>query len=221
MQEVTLRSPTELYEYGIDSLRLNMVPTDLYAVGDDGSRRLLPIDRWLQQAPDDEERLLDRASGPVLDIGCGPGRHLAALGRRGVEATGVEVSNVAVAIAREQNSVVIHGSVFDVDAAPEWHTALLLDGNIGIGGNPERLLSRATEFLRPGGQILVELEPPQSETRSVKIRLEGPSDVSEWFPWAWVGTDGIRPVAAMAGLTTVEVWTTGDRWFAQLAVPQA
>lgn len=221
MRELILRSPTELYENGMDSLRLNVDPTDLYAVGDDGTRRLLPIKKWLQRAPDDEERLLDRASGPVLDIGCGPGRHLAALGRRGVEATGVEVSNVACAIAREQNSEVIHGSVFDVEASPHWHTALLLDGNIGIGGNPERLLSRATEFLLPGGQILVELEPPEIETRSVNLRLEGPSDVSEWFPWAWVGTDGIRLVAAAAGLKAIDVWTTGERWFAQLVFPVA
>lgn len=216
---MTLRSPTEIYENGMDSLRLDLDPADLYAVGDDGTRRLLRIDRWLQRAPDDEERLLDRAFGPVLDIGCGPGRHLAALGRRGVPATGVEVSDVAVSIAREQSSDVIHGSVFEVEATPDWSTALLLDGNIGIGGDPERLLNRATEFLRPGGQILVELEPPSSETRSVRVRLESPSDVSEWFPWAWVGTDGIRALAAAAGLKAIDVWSTQERWFAQLSLP--
>lgn len=221
MSELTLRSPTELYESGMENLRSAIDPASYYAVGEDGSRRLLPIERWLKRAPDDEERLLDRAEGPVLDIGCGPGRHLAALGRRGIEATGVEVSRFAVAIAREQAADVIHGSVFDFPEAGKWRTALLLDGNVGIGGNPRKLLARTAELLCPDGQVLVELEPPTSETRSVRLRLEGPSDVSEWFPWAWVGADAISPISESAGLRVIDLWTAGDRWFAQLRLVSA
>ena len=218
MPELTLRSATELYESGMDGLRSKLDDAAYYAVAEDGTRRHLPIANWLRHAADHEERLLDRASGPVLDIGCGPGRHLAALGRRGIEATGVEVSGYAVAIARERSGSVIHGSVFDVPEAGVWQTALLLDGNVGIGGDPERLLRRTAELLKPGGQVLVELEPPESETRSVRLRLEGPTDVSEWFPWAWVGTDAISRIAGNAGFRTVEVWSTRDRWFAQLGL---
>ncbi len=216
MSELTLRSPTEVYESGMDALRSTNDPAAYYAVGEDGTRRHLPIGRWLKRAPDDEERLLDRATGPVLDIGCGAGRHLAALGRRDIEATGVEVSRFAVAIAREQDADVIHGSVFDLPEGRVWRTALLLDGNVGIGGDPEVLLARTARLLRPGGQVLVEVEPPSSETRSVRLRLEGPSDVSEWFPWAWVGADAISSIADAIGLKVIDLWTTGDRWFAQL-----
>jgi len=216
VSRLTLRSATEVYESGMDELRSTVNPASYYAVGEDGSRRLLPISRWLCRAPDDEERLLDRATGSVLDIGCGPGRHLAALGRRGVDATGIEVSRVAVAIARELGSEVIQGSVFDVPVSGSWSTALLLDGNIGIGGDPERLLGRACELLGPGGQLLVELEGPGFETRAVNLRLEGPSDVSEWFPWAWVGTDAISSIGEAAGLQLTDIWSTRDRWFGQL-----
>lgn len=216
MRELTVRSPTEVYESGMDDLLTTIDPASYYAVGEDGTRRLLPIGRWLKRAPDDEERLLERAVGPVLDIGCGAGRHLAALGRRGIEATGVEVSRFAVAIAREQAADVIHGSVFDLPEGRDWRTALLLDGNVGIGGDPEKLLNRTAELLSPGGQVLVEIEPPSCETRSVRLRLEGPSDVSEWFPWAWVGADAISSIAEASGLKVIDLWTTGDRWFAQL-----
>lgn len=216
MPELTLRSATEVYESGMESIRSAITPGHYYAVGEDGTRRRLPIGRWLKKAPDDEELLLDRADGPVLDIGCGAGRHLVALGRRGVEATGVEVSRFAVAIAREQGADVIHGSVFELSEERQWETALLLDGNVGIGGDPGRLLSCSAELLRPGGQLLVELEAPSVQTRAVNLRLEGPSDVSEWFPWAWVGVDAIAPIAETAGMKVSDLWSAGERWFAQL-----
>ncbi len=216
MHELTLPSATAVYELGLDAGRTTPEPAHIHAVGDDGSRRRLPIERWLQRAPDDEEQLLRRASGPVLDIGCGAGRHVVALRRRGVEAVGVEISAGAAAIARERGAVVIAGSVFDLSEREEWNTALLLDGNIGIGGDPERLLTRVAELLRPGGSVLVELEPPLAETRTLRLRLEGPSDVSDWIPWAWVGADAIEPLAATVGLRMDDLWSTRQRWFASL-----
>jgi len=127
----------------------------------------------------------------------------------------------AVAIARERAASVIHGSVFEVPEAPRWNSALLLDGNIGIGGEPERLLAKIAQLLRPGGRVLVELEPPHVESRVLNIRLEGPGDVSEWFPWAWVGIDTIDSVADEAGLAAVDRWSIGGRWFTQLQLDPA
>ncbi|MBK5110579.1 MAG: methyltransferase domain-containing protein [Thermoleophilia bacterium] len=216
MTELTLKSATEIYERGLDELRSTTDPASYYAISEDGARRRLPLRRWLKRAPEEEEALLDRAVGPVLDVGCGAGRHLEALRRRGTEATGVEVSRYAVAIARERADEVIHGSVFDVPETENWNTALLLDGNVGIGGEPERLLGKIARLLHPGGRVLVELEPPQTESRVLNIRLEGPGDVSDWFPWAWVGIDAIGPIAAAAGLTVAETWSIERRWFARL-----
>ncbi len=210
-------SATRIYEIGLDHLLGSGDPAAFYAVDESGSRRRLPLDRWLDEAPADEELLLDRAVGPVLDIGCGAGRHLAALRRRGVVAAGVEVSGLAVEIARGREVSVIHGSVFDLPEAQGWMTALLIDGNVGIGGEPRRLLTRTAELLAPGGYALVELEPPGVETRILNLRLEGPDDVSDWFPWAWVGADGIEALAAGTGLRVGEVWAIGERWFAQLS----
>ncbi len=211
-----IRTATEIYESGLDHLLSSDDPAAFYAVDELGSRRQLPLDRWLTEAPKEEELLLDRAAAPVLDIGCGAGRHLVALKNRGIEASGVEVSGLAVEIARGREASVIHGSVFDVPESVGWKTALLLDGNVGIGGEPQKLLTRTAELLVPGGNALVELEPPGVQTRILNLRLEGPGDVSEWFPWAWVGTDGIAPLADGAGLSVREIWPIGKRWFAEL-----
>ena len=131
--------------------------------------------------------------GPVLDIGCGVGRHLVALQRRGVGATGVEISSRAAQIARARGGEVIEGSIFEVPERASWGTALLLDGNIGIGGDPERLLTRVAGLLCPGGGALVELDPPRSQTRRLRLRLEGPHEIERLDPLGVGGRRRDRP----------------------------
>lgn len=188
----------------------------LHAVGEDGSRRRLPIGRWLGTPDAAEETVLRRAAGPVLDIGCGVGRHVIALRGRGVRATGVEISPVAVAIAREGGAEVIQGSIFDVALTSTWATALLLDGNIGIGGDAARLLRRAAGLLAPGGRILVELDGPAGAPPARRVRLEDEGAVSHWMPWHFVAADEIDQLAGAAGLIVEEHWRAGERWFARL-----
>ena len=65
----------------------------------DGTSVPLPLERYLGPADATDEQLLDGLSGPVLDVGCGPGRHLRALAARGVFALGVDLSPVAVELA--------------------------------------------------------------------------------------------------------------------------
>jgi SAM-dependent methyltransferase len=188
----------------------------VHAVGEDGSRRRLPIARWLGTPDAAEEAVLGRAVGPVLDIGCGVGRHVVALRRRGVRATGVEISAVAAAIARERGAEVMVGSVFEWPTTSDWQTALLLDGNIGIGGDAGRLLRRTAELLAPAGRALVELEPPAGAPRARRVRLEGGRSVSHWMPWHVVAIDEIDDLAANAGLVVHERWQAEERWFVQL-----
>jgi SAM-dependent methyltransferase len=183
----------------------------------DGRTWPLPLARYLGPLTDADEDALSRATAPVLDVGCGPGRHVLALARRGTLAVGVDVSPVAVRIARERGASVVHGSVFDrVPGAGAWGTALLLDGNIGIGGRPTALLARLASLLRPGGRVIAELAPPGTPSGRSRIRLESGRDVSDWFRWAYVGADTISCHAAGAGLVVTETWERGGRLFAFL-----
>jgi SAM-dependent methyltransferase len=188
----------------------------LHAVGEDGSRRPLPIGRWLGTPDATEETVLERAVGPVLDIGCGVGRHVVALRGRGIRAVGVEISSVAAAIARERGAEVIEASAFEHPTTSEWRTILLLDGNIGIGGDATRLLRRAAALLAPGGAVLVELDEPAGAPRAQRVRLEGARAASHWIPWHFVDYDEIGALAASSGFDVAERWRAGDRWFAQL-----
>jgi SAM-dependent methyltransferase len=183
----------------------------------DGTRAALPLRRYLGPADETDGELVRDLRGPVLDVGCGPGRHLHALAGHGVFALGVDLSPVAVALARGRGARAVVGSIFDeLPGDGTWRSALLLDGNIGIGGVPVRLLTRLATLLHARGEVLVELDAPQTPTLCARARIETESTVSSWFAWARVSVSDIDAIAAGAGFRTAERWARGDRWFARL-----
>jgi SAM-dependent methyltransferase len=187
----------------------------------DGRASKLPLRKWLAPVDAADRAVLAHAVAPVLDIGCGPGRHLEGLAAAGLEGLGLDLSPVAVQLARARGAEAILRSVFaDVPRAGSWATALLLDGNIGIGGAPAALLARARALVAPGAAVLVETGPPEAATRRMRVRLETSAAISPWFGWAAVGAVGIEPLARAAGLEPRARIEAGGRWFARLERPR-
>jgi SAM-dependent methyltransferase len=183
----------------------------------DGRVLPVPVERWLGVPPTEEEDVLARVVPPVLDVGCGPARHTTALLHRGVPVLGIDVAGSAVALARRRGALVLRRSVFEsLPYEGAWATALLLDGNIGIGGSPAVLLRRIRELIRHGGLALVEVEGPGVPTETLRVRIEGDGPATCWFPWAVVGADRLGPLAEAASFDLAEVWTRSGRWFATL-----
>lgn len=183
----------------------------------DGRRLPLDVGRWLAPADAVDQSLLDRAEAPVLDVGCGPGRHVRALWERGVRALGVELSPSAVSVARQGGADVLRASVFDpLPDEGRWETALLLDGSIGIGGDPGRLLARVGELLAPRSRILVEAEHPRARSESLKVRIETRRSTGPWFRWAVVSHADVADLARACGFVLTETWEESDRFFARL-----
>lgn len=194
----------------------------LRAVTRHGATIALPVARWLGPPTAAEDEALAGVEGPALDIGCGPGRHVAALHRRGVLAVGVELATDAARLARSRGALVIEGSVFSpLPGEGTWRSALLLDGNIGIGGRPRTLLRRVCSLLAPEGHALVELDPPGVPATQHEVRLEAGDQVSAWFPWATMGADAVEGVAGGAGLAVSALWERERRWFARLVPARA
>ncbi|MEV0005485.1 class I SAM-dependent methyltransferase [Micromonospora sp. NPDC050980] len=184
----------------------------------DGVRRRLPVERWHGPAERATAAVVARCHGPTLDLGCGPGRLAAALTRAGVTTVGVDVCPRAVALTRARGAVAVRADLFDpLPAEGRWRHVALLDGNIGIGGDPARLLGRCRELLHPEGTVLVELDPPgsgawQGQARVVSGRRRGPS-----FRWARLDTRSVHAPADAAGLVVRDLRPDGGRWFAELA----
>jgi SAM-dependent methyltransferase len=176
------------------------------------------IMRWAGSIDHGDASVLDRCAGPVLDIGCGPGRFVRALAERGITALGVDLAVVAVRLTRERGGPALVRDVFArVPGEGHWRTALLVDGNVGIGANVGRLLRRAATLLAPGGRLLAEADPEhRDETLTVRFHAGG-QPLGPPVAWTRASLPTLRLRAADAGLSSGETWTVGERIFTVLS----
>lgn len=178
-----------------------------------------PVDAWSGLADASDRAVLAHCHGSTLDIGCGPGRMAEMLATQGQVVLGIDVVPEAVFQTRERGAAALLRSVFErIPAEGRWETALLADGNIGIGGDPIALLCRLRELLSEGGRAVVDLASPGTGVQVGTVRLKTDGALSEPFPWATVGVDMVGYVAAEAGFRPPQVHRYADRWYGVLEV---
>jgi SAM-dependent methyltransferase len=194
---------------------------------EDGEIRPLPAHRWLaDRCPDSrdardeafDEAVAQLCTGPAIELGCGPGRLVARLIHRGVPAIGIDRSAAAIRLAGRGGAPALLGDVFGpLPGRGLWRTVLLVDGNVGLGGDPRRILGRAAELLGRGGRCVAEFDPEAVGVRPRWVRLESGREVGPWFRWASVGVDSASALAAQVGLTLTGVRPIAGRVIATLA----
>lgn len=196
-----------------------------WMASDSGIRREAPLERWMgdtRTTPADrhaDDIMLAHCTGPTLDLGCGPGRLTATLAARGVNALGVDTSETAVAMTISRGAHAVNRNIFDpLPLVGHWAHVLLADGNIGIDGDPLRVLCRAATLLATGGVVIAEVEPPAAAhgIRVGKMRWETDVLQGHWFSWATVGLEAVPAIAADAGLRVARTVEVGHRCFVWL-----
>src|SRR5258708_39466963 len=111
----------------------------------------------------------------------------------------------------------VQGRVVDAVACEgSWASVLLFDGNIGTGGDPDRLLLRIRDLMTPEGCVFVELEPPGAGVEFGHVEFEVATGMVGTFPWCWVGCDEIGNIATGSGLRVDDCRSVDGRWFARL-----
>jgi SAM-dependent methyltransferase len=193
-------------------------PTTLTLRDDRGGVHRLDPGAWCRDDIAGDGSMLARCTGPTLDVGCGPGRLAAALTRRGRPALGVDISAAAVRLARRRGATALRRDVFGVlPAQGHWRRILLADGNIGIGGDPLRLLRRCRDLLSADGHLIAEVTAPGTRSWSGTARVRHQAGApSAPFRWASVAAHDLPALAADTSLRILETWTEADRWFARL-----
>lgn len=183
----------------------------------DGGTARLDVDRWHGVAAGEDAWLLGRCRGATIDLGCGPGRLLEALTERGVPALGVDLSPEAMSRCSVRGVRAVHADVFGpLPGEGTWQHALLVDGNLGIGGDPVALLRRAASLIAPGGTVLVELDPAEPGLWRGQARVRSRHALTPPFPWASAGMTAMPDIAAEAGLLPSAGYR-GVRQFVELA----
>lgn len=188
-------------------------------VTDDGCLVALDIGRYLAGADAVDQTVLDRCVGPVLDVGCGPGRIVTALAEQGIPALGVDIAEVAVALTLRRGAPALSRDVFDrVPGEGRWPTVLVLDGNIGIGGDVAALLVRLAALLGPSGALLVEVNSLVAGTADLlRVRFtKNGTPVGPEFGWSIVSGDVLAERARSCGLACTDQWSCNGREFLRL-----
>lgn len=195
---------------------LTLVPDD-----DEDGGQLLDVPRWIAAADEADRTALVGLTGPVLDIGCGPGRMVRAALDNGMQACGLDVAPAAVAYCRRAGLPVLQRNIFDrLPLEGRWNGLLLLDGNVGIGGDVPALLARCHDLLRPGGALIAEAHPDRTRDAAALWRVrDAAGDLSAAFRWSQVGVPAL--LRAAAGFAAEDVWSAGERWFVRLRRPAA
>jgi SAM-dependent methyltransferase len=177
-----------------------------------------PVRRWFPC----ERRALRLARGRVLDVGCGAGRVALELQRRGHEVVGIDVSPLALEVARRRGMKDARLLPFQrIDASlGRIDTVVMFGNNFGLFGGPKRartLLRRLLTLTSDRARILgasVDVyatddhdhlayhELNRSRGRmagELRLRVRHGLYASPWFDYLIVSRDEMRALAESAG----------------------
>jgi SAM-dependent methyltransferase len=164
----------------------------------------------------------------VLDVGCGPGRHVAAFRERGVSVVGVDISEDFVGLVSGGGAVV--GDARSLPVRPGSFDAAisLCQGGFGLLGGVEDALvvAEMARAVRPGGRIAISAFSAYFAVRYLEEgdRFDAATGVNHEVSTV-TGADGtsrefdlwttcftpreLRLLAAAAGLRVSDVWSVG------------
>ena len=192
---------------------------------DDGYSTDETIDKYFleyEDWPEIEKKALEFVKERVLDVGCGPGRHLLWLQQKGLICTGIDISPLAVEVAKSRG--VKHSRVMDLQdlkfVTAKFSTVLLMGNNIGLCGSYERtkqLLNDVYKITTTEGVIIgttrdpLETENPKhlnyhrmnrekgNPPGLARIRFEFNGKFGEWFNLLLLTPEELEEVVKSTG----------------------
>jgi len=192
--------------------------------------------RW----PVIEKKAIRFVRGRVLDIGCGAGRVLLYLQKRGFDVVGIDVSPLALEICRKMGAADVKPlSITQISRRLGiFDTVILFGNNFGLVGNPQRarrILKRLYGMTTPQAGILAETVNPamteikehldyQRKNRSegklpgqLRLRVRHKKFVTPWFEYLFVSpTEMARIITGTGWQIDRLIESTGPQYIALL-----
>ena len=191
-----------------------------------------PPARW----PSCERRALRLVRGRVLDVGCGAGRVALELQRRGHEVVGIDVSPLALEVARRRGVKDTRELPFHrVDESlGRFDTVVMAGNNFGLFGGPKRartLLRRLRRMTTDNARILgssldvYDTDDPDNlayhelnrrrgrMAGEIRLRVRHGRYCSPWFDYLMVSPDEMAEIAQSGGWRLVRTLDEPERPF--------
>jgi SAM-dependent methyltransferase len=188
-----------------------------------------PFRQW----PKPERAALRLARGRVLDVGCGAGRVAIELQERGHEVVGIDVSPLALEVARRRGAKEVRElAVTQVGPAlGPFDTIVMFGNNCGLFGSRRRapwLLRRFKSVSSPGARILASSTDPyttdnpehlayheQNRRRGLmggqlRIRIRHGHYATPWFDYLLASPEELAELASGTGWELTRVIGEGE-----------
>ena len=188
-----------------------------------------PFRRW----PKTQRSALRLVRGRVLDVGCGAGRVAIELQARGHEVVGIDVSPLAIEVARRRGAKDVR-QLAVTQVGPElgrFDTIVMFGNNCGLLGSRRRapwLLRRFKSVTTPGARILAESTNPsttdnpdhlayheQNRRRGrmggqLRIRIRHGYSATPWFDYLLASPEELAELASGTGWELTRVLGEGE-----------
>lgn len=93
----------------------------------------------------------------ILDVGCGSGKFLEILNKKGWETFGVDISPVAVKNAKEKGLNVFEGELHDMSFSQEYFDVVIMRHSLEHMYDPKKEIEAAYKILRYNGILTIEV----------------------------------------------------------------
>ena len=164
-----------------------------------------PFERW----PENERQAIAQVKDPVLDIGCGAGRHSLYLAEKGFDPVGIDVSSGAVEACRRRGLQNVEvASLRSYVPNRRYGSILLLGNNLGMIGKRSNLgwfFQRMEQLLEPGGVVI---GSSHNVDREMEFRIWYKRFVTPWMEWLSVSEETLSTAARDARWEVLQAFGT-------------